>query len=659
MKHYKYAQKKKRVWRGNKDAAFHFSLSLYCVYHSIKMNVNMSDKRNIVLSAMKKTVIIGGVVALFGCSMAVMEGVRRAPQSDTSPPVATSFSRKAAFAYGNKYGNYLAGRTASIAGDHTRAAQFLGQIAYLEKEKAPYHVTFSAMRHYVLSGEIEKAMTLAHRVPLAEKPRPKNTSEVNEKVVTPPYNPLVEQATLLRFVQALHKGELSQARKERAAMQERGIGGLFIPFLESWLNYAENNKIARVTIADALPEGQFRTVQYYHEALQYTVAKDYTKAAKTYDALLMKLEHVPEMVVLSAVHFFATHGQEEKAVSLVKEYRAMHPRDAFWGLRDDAGYVAEIKAWDVLAVDNVAQGVAEALANVGQLLMVEGAHSEGQFLLQLARYLRPEHSFYGLILAQSLEDTDQHDAAAYMYAAISSPAWIEELVHMSQARVWHGKGDVEEARELLQEVAEKSAAGYNVQVMLGDLERGEKNYAEAAKHYSLALHAIGKPKAIDWPLIFRRGVVYDQLEQWDAAQKDFTHALELSPDEPEILNYLAYSWLLRGEKLEEAEAMLRRAVRAKPESAQIMDSYGWALYHKGEYKKALIILEKALSQIPADPTVNDHYGDALWRLGRQTEARFHWQRALVFKPTEKGAKAAIKEKLQHGLPEKAQRAVMR
>ena len=123
----------------------------------------------------------------------------------------------------------------------------------------------------------------------------------------------------------------------------------------------------------------------------------------------------------------------------------------------------------------------------------------------------------------------------------------------------------------------------------------------------------------------------------------------MKPDQPDILNYLAFGWLERGENLDEAKEMIARALKARPDDAQIIDSMGWALYMDGEYADSSSYLEKAVELLPGDPAVNDHLGDVYWRLDRKDEARFQWERALSFSPEKKEAHE-LNQKIKEGLP---------
>jgi Flp pilus assembly protein TadD len=129
-------------------------------------------------------------------------------------------------------------------------------------------------------------------------------------------------------------------------------------------------------------------------------------------------------------------------------------------------------------------------------------------------------------------------------------------------------------------------------------------------------------------------------------------ALTLAPDEPEVLNYLGYSWIDRGERLQEAKAMIEKAVAAKPDSGAMVDSLGWAYFRLGDFPKAVDQLERAAELEPADPDINNHLGDAYWRAGRKTEARFQWQRVLTLNPDAK-MREEVERKLKSGLDTQA------
>ena len=131
-------------------------------------------------------------------------------------------------------------------------------------------------------------------------------------------------------------------------------------------------------------------------------------------------------------------------------------------------------------------------------------------------------------------------------------------------------------------------------------------------------------------------------------ESDFRAALKLSPNQPDVLNFLGYSLVEQREKLPEALQMIKMAVSEKPKSGYIIDSLGWIYYRLAKYQEAVGPLERAVELLPVDPIVNDHLGDVYWKVGRQREAKFQWKRSLSFFPNEVDAKR-IRQKLKLGL----------
>ena len=113
-----------------------------------------------------------------------------------------------------------------------------------------------------------------------------------------------------------------------------------------------------------------------------------------------------------------------------------------------------------------------------------------------------------------------------------------------------------------------------------------------------------------------------QANDWNATEADLKMALKLSPDEPEVLNYLGYSWVDQRRNIKEALTMLEKARALSPQDGYIVDSVGWAYYRLGRYGDAAKTLESAILLVPGDPTINDHFGDALWKVGRKARCTF-------------------------------------
>ena len=120
---------------------------------------------------------------------------------------------------------------------------------------------------------------------------------------------------------------------------------------------------------------------------------------------------------------------------------------------------------------------------------------------------------------------------------------------------------------------------------------------------------------------------------WERAEKQFLTALQFVPNNPQVLNYLGYSWIDQGVNINRALEMIVNAAEQRPDDGYIIDSLGWAYFQIGNYEEAVINLEKAVALV-SDSVIIDHLGDALFYSGRKVEAVFQWKRALEFNPSE-------------------------
>ena len=141
---------------------------------------------------------------------------------------------------------------------------------------------------------------------------------------------------------------------------------------------------------------------------------------------------------------------------------------------------------------------------------------------------------------------------------------------------------------------------------------------------------------------------FERSNRWEDAERDFQAALKINPNRADVLNYLGYSWVEKGQHLDQAVAMLEKARALRPMDGFIADSVGWAYFRLGRYQDAVRTLEEAVQLAPGAPDVNEHLGDAYWRAGRKIDARYQWQHALQLKPDAK-EKPVLERKLQFGL----------
>jgi Flp pilus assembly protein TadD len=177
---------------------------------------------------------------------------------------------------------------------------------------------------------------------------------------------------------------------------------------------------------------------------------------------------------------------------------------------------------------------------------------------------------------------------------------------------------------------------FKLHATLADLLRSNSLWTEAQIQYDKVISYQKKQKKEDWKIYYKRGIAFERQgsEYWNFAEQDLIYALSLNPEQPEVLNYLGYSWIEMNKNIEEAGKMLQKAVDQRPDSGYIIDSLGWAYFKLGRYNEALTQLELAAELNPNDPVINDHLGDVYWMVNKHLQARFQWEKALLFDPQE-------------------------
>ena len=187
---------------------------------------------------------------------------------------------------------------------------------------------------------------------------------------------------------------------------------------------------------------------------------------------------------------------------------------------------------------------------------------------------------------------------------------------------------------------------------LANFYKDNEYYEKSIKYYSLALNEIKKDHSLVPKILDRRGTSFERIGDWENAEKDLTKSLEILPDQAHVLNYLAYSWIDQGIKVEEGLEMLKKADQLRANDGYIIDSLGWAYYVKKNYTKAEFFLQRAVELLPEDPIINDHYADTLWMLNKNIQARYVWKYVLKLDSAERELKDTISKKLIFGIAKK-------
>lgn len=518
-------------------------------------------------------------------------------------------------------GSYLAMKFARSQGDKYSA------VNYLEKalRKDPKNDTLAGqlMVLHLLSGEMNQAVKLAHG--LSENP--------NRELIT----------DMLLAIQQVKKGEFGKSSETLKAAFESGFGTLWLPLVSAWLEYGQGKVDKPLELKDIAPKvGKVAPLIYYHIGLINSMAGFKEQGLADLEKAAADQDNIPFRVMEALAYHYRQNGDDKKLDALLAKFRKAHPELAFTA---DARDFLGVKP----VVASVQDGVAEVLFTMASILFTAEAGQDTMLYLRMALYLQPDFPAAQMILANMLEADEDYADANIVYASISEESPFYGRARLRSALNLDRQKKYQEAIAALDALIDMNDQRYEVMIAKGDVLRGRDRYAEAVQAYTQALEILPKEATIGWAVLFARGACYERMGDWPSAQKDLQTALELSPDQPEVLNYLGYTWLVRGERVAEAKNLLEKAISLRPNDAHIIDSMGWALYNLGDYEQGIVYLERAIELMPSDPTVNEHLGDAYWQAGRKSEARFQWERVLVYSP-DPVQEEAIRRKLEAGLP---------
>lgn len=515
------------------------------------------------------------------------------------------------------FGSYLAGRFATNEADTKYAADSLIQALRLDPSEP--EVVQRAFIAALLDGRADAAR-LARVIP-------------NEPL-----------AAMFLAGQDAQAGRYDRAEQRFRALPRQGLSAVLQPLLLAWAQQGRGQTDAALATLRPLTEtGRQRGIYALHGAMIADIA-DRPREAERLVRIALSDSATPSLpLTRTMAGILMRAGQTAEAERLLDRLGRGH---------DDAGVFAETGGREALAtrrvVASATEGMAEAYLALATALRGPQAGEFSLALVRLALQLRPRYGPALLAGADALSDEGQYAAALALLGRGDAADPFAPLLALRRAGLLDRLNRVPEAEAELRRLATQFPRAFQPMARLGDLYRGRQNWPSAITAYDAAISKLGAPVVVHWPLFYARGIALERAKRWPEAEADFQRALSLNPEQPLVLNYLAYSWVELGQNLVEARRMLERAVELRPNDGNIADSLGWALYKLGDIPGAVRWLEKAVELESQSSVINDHLGDAYWAQGRRREALFQWRRALTLGPEgDEGPK--IEAKVANGL----------
>ena len=522
-------------------------------------------------------------------------------------------------------GNYLAGRTAGRMRDNSASAEFL--TAALKQDDGNPVLVERLFQAHLAMGDVTKAESLALKV-IAN-------------------NSQQRMARIVLGLKDFRNRRYPEARAQFAEAAYTPVGELTSTLLSAWAFAGEGSLNPALKELDKLDaQGSFANYKVLHVAL----ISDFLNSSMRADGAYKKayeLAGTSLRVAEAYANFLARTGHRDEAEKVYLKFLSGGQRNVL--IETD---LADLKTGKKpqLFISNPSAGIAEVLFSLAAAMNGDQAADAALMYAQLALSFNQDQPMTQSLIGDIYTDMKINEDAIVAFDRVpaTSPlrSYADTQIAINLTRV----DKANEAIEKLKTVVAKDAKNMDALITLGSLYRNANEMQKAVDVYTQAITLQGNDNSA-WQLYYYRGIANDRMKAYDRSEADFRKALLLSKDEPTVLNYLGYSLIDRGVKLDEALNMVKKAVELKPNDGYIVDSLGWAYFTMGDYDQAVNFLERAVDLNAADATIAQHLGDAYWQVGRKLEAQFQWQHAKDNHP-EPADLPAIEARLKNGLPDK-------
>ena len=528
------------------------------------------------------------------------------------------------------FGSYLAGDSALINKDNQAAIYHFKNAINSKELKTEYGLDIAKKlcNLYLLEGDIDNCILLGKKI---EKDiSSKNIDSVN--------------ILMALVVSDIKEKKINSALNRLKKIEKSSYERFSVPIIEAWLIALEKKNLqkAKKKLNELEKDFSVNGLRNFNLALIHEFFNKNDEALIYYQKSINAFTQPSYRLVEISANAFQRNSDFDKAKEIYIKFLSSSNDNL---LVENSLKRIENKEIPNKLIVNLNDAIAELFSTIAGSFSSDFTNSFSVIYLYFSLYLKDDFEVAQLYLAELLENNNEYEKANILYEKIkplSSFYWHSKL---KKARNLELLGDNKKSILILEEMSNEKKDRYDSLKLLGDIYRNYDKYDEAIKIYNEAILRIKKIGSEHWDLLYSRGVAYERNNQWILAEKDFLKILELRPDQPDVLNYLGYSWIEKDINLDQAKKFILKAVNLKPRDPYIVDSLGWAYYNLKEYDKAVEELERAITLKPTDPIINDHLGDAYLKVNRELEALYQWKKAIQFN-SEEDLRRKIEEKIK-------------
>ncbi len=454
------------------------------------------------------------------------------------------------------------------------------------------------------------------------------------------------EAYVLLAIDSLKRNDIDKAKEILAQVPEYLKKDRFkFIIINSLEQYADVFKKKEIQKGDQ----NFGNLSFISETFQRCFLDD-----KKTDSFFSKLINNSEADYSRYIYFYLSYLIEKKRIEEAKE------------ITDELDYInttlllSQGKSWierneykefsKVFSCDNHNDILAEFLFLISNLYSSQNEFKKSNFYLSLSNFLNPKFVFNLSLVAENFYLNENYKKSRTILKNFNKNQDFYYWYRIKkEAQIISKTSNKKEALNYITSKFNKIKNPNNKFIFdIANFNKNAKEYDQAIKYYSVIIDTLKDNNEVKADLLYRRGGSYERLKEYSKADRDLQQSLIINPNDAYVLNYLAYSWLERNYKINEAIEMLENAYEQENNDPYIIDSIGWAYYLINDFIKAEKFLKRAVELMPDDPIVNDHYGDILWKLNRKIQARYFWLAVLEMEDAEQELIEQIQNKLIDG-----------
>ena len=543
------------------------------------------------------TVFWLGVICACVCLMIILLPYTRGPVSTFRRDLPV-FSKPVSLAH-NKYGHYLVGFMARQNKDYSKMETAYKKALVDDPDNEKLKRTVYLLT--AIKGDIE------HALPMAK--------ELNDS----------KQAELLTdyviLAEAIKNAQYDNAEKILSQKPRYGADQILKPVISAWIKVGQGKKEEAQKALEALNTPHSKSLYFYYRALLGLAFQDQKATEDSFNKMTTHLTNgYPSLTAVVFLRdFYQTQG---KWKSGLPEYDQLQTfvrntpsiKDVVNDLKSPANVTPQV-------------GVGIAFYDISVALAPFKVEETSLLFNSLALYLIPDAISPKIWGGELLESTGNFQIANKIYNQIPHQS---DIIVLKTAMNLIAEEDYAPALPLLQKLIQNNSDDGYLQMVLGDVHFKLKNYSEAVSSYQSAIKLLkkGNIPTITGKALFMLGMALDSSGQSEEAEKTLLEALHFAPNDALALNYLGYLWLDKNKNIDEAFSMVSQAFELNPNDPNIIDSMAWGYYLKKDYKKALELAERSTDQLPYSSVAYAHLGDIYAALDRKREASHQYRKAL-------------------------------